>query len=71
MLSKCPRAAAKVRAAEQAHVDIVRLLLDAGADINRPQRFGRTALVCACFRNHLEVARVLVEAEADIDAADS
>ena len=65
------RATALIRAAEQAHVDILRLLLEARAQVNQQQRRGRTALVCACFRNHLEAARVVVEFEADVNVPDN
>ena len=48
------------------HVDIVRLLIDAGADINCVTRdSGLSALHFAALKNNLEVARQLVEAGAD------
>ena len=62
---------ALIRAAEYARVGIWRLLLEARAQVNQQQRRGRTALVCACFRDHLEVAGVLVEAEADVNVPDN
>ena len=49
-------------AAEQGHVEVVRLLLDAGADINLASNNGLTASMLAADQGHVEVARLLVEA---------
>ena len=58
------------RAASHGHADIVRLLLERGADPSRPEDLaprGR-ALQAAAARNDLEIARLLLEAGADPDA---
>lgn len=43
------------------HVDIVRLLLDHGADINTDPAFGREAYSLAASRGFTNVIRILVE----------
>lgn len=45
---------------------IVRMLLDAGAPINSPNREGATALHDAAYNGNTEVARVLLEAGANV-----
>ena len=48
-------------AAENGHVEIVRLLLEAGADTNRINDCGDTALMSASQeQGHLEVLRLLL-----------
>ena len=56
-------------AAEQGHLEVVRLLLEAGADKNAAKQYGTTALMLAAHNGHLEVVRVLLEAGADKNAA--
>ena len=46
---------------------IVRLLLDGGADIDRADAHGATALLAACQEGRVEVARLLVERGADVE----
>ena len=65
------QATALLRAAERSEVEILRLLVDLGADMNKTQYRGRTALLCASYRNNLEVVQVLVQARADIDKIDN
>jgi uncharacterized protein len=57
-------------AAREGNLDMVRLLLDAGADIDRPSANGTTPLVVATTNNHIDVALHLVERGADVNAAD-
>jgi ankyrin repeat protein len=53
-------------------VDVVRLLLAAGADPNaRELSMGGTPLHVAAHSGHLDVARLLVEADADLAACTS
>ena len=56
-------------AAEKADRAGLRALLDRGADPNRPQVDGMTALHWAAYRDDLEAARLLVEAKADVRLA--
>ena len=59
-------------AAQEGHLDIVRWLLDQGAEANyATPATGQTALISACHQGHLEVARCLVESGgARVNAAD-
>lgn len=51
------------------HADTVRILLDAGADVNiHSGRYGRTALHEAVWKGHMEVIRLLLSAGADVNA---
>ncbi|CAE7028996.1 Ankrd17 [Symbiodinium sp. CCMP2592] len=61
-----------VVAAERGHTDIVRLLAEAAADINKlgypcDTFQGGTALMWACESGHLDTARALLELGADVD----
>ena len=56
-------------AARNGHLDIVRLLLEAGADKDAARQNGSTALHTAAWNGHLDVVRFLLEAGADKDAA--
>lgn len=49
------------------HAEVVRLLLDAGADGDRADRFGEVPLLDACQRGHVGVVRVLLAAGAGTD----
>lgn len=53
-------------AANGGSLEIVRLLLDVGADPNARNRYGSSALLKACEEGHSEVARVLIDAGADV-----
>jgi ankyrin len=57
-------------AARDGNLPMVRLLLDAGAEIDRPSANGTTPLVVAILNNHIELALNLVERGADINRAD-
>ena len=56
-------------AAKNGHLDIVRLLLEAGADMDAARQNGATALQQAAWNGYLNVVRFLLEAGADKDAA--
>lgn len=49
------------------HTDIARQLLDAGADVNQPDRYGDHALNWAAFFGHLELVKLLVERGSRLD----
>ena len=49
-------------------IDVARLLLDKGADVNRQDPlFKETVLHCTARRNNIEVARLLIDNGADIN----
>ena len=48
------------------HVDVVRMLVEHGADINKAKNTGATPLFMASSKGHVDVVRVLVEQGADI-----
>ena len=54
-----------ILAAYHEHEDMVRILIDAGADLNRLNDRGQTALVCAVFRDNEPIAQALLKAGAD------
>ena len=55
-------------AARNGHLDVVRLLLEAGADKHAVMRYRATALHVAAQNGHLDVVRLLLAAGADKDA---
>ncbi len=57
-------------AARDGRVEIARLLLDSGADINLVEANGITPLLTAIVNNRIDVARLLLERGADISTAD-
>jgi len=50
------------------HVDVVKLLLKAGANIDVKSKYGWTALMHASYNGHVDVIRLLLEAGADVEA---
>lgn len=60
-------------ACEKAYFEVVRFLLENGADVNIADKYGRTALSEAC-KTHgssLDIVRLLVEKGADVNGADN
>jgi ankyrin repeat protein len=57
-------------AARDGRADTVRMLLEAGANINQADANDITPLIAAITNNHPDVARVLIDQGADIKAAD-
>ena len=55
-------------AAQNGHLEVVRLLIEAGADKAAAHSTGATAVFIAAQNGHLEVVRLLIEAGADKDA---
>ena len=56
-------------ASQNGHLEVVRLLIDAGADKDKARTDGATPLYIACQNGHLEVVRLLIDAGADKDKA--
>lgn len=52
------------------HLSCVELLLNAGANTNHQDRYGRTALQLASNMNELSIVSILLSAGADVDLAD-
>ena len=46
----------------EGHVEVARLLLEAGAAVNQAPNHGVTPLLIACEKGHVECARLLLEA---------
>jgi ankyrin repeat protein len=49
----------------EGHVDVVRLLLERGAEVNQANGYGNTALICAICRAHEEMVSILITSGAD------
>ena len=58
-------------AVSSGHVNVVEVLIDAGADIEAKNVNGRTLLHYACDAGKLEIVQMLVEAGADVRVADN
>lgn len=57
-------------AARYGFADIVRVLLEAGTDVDMQSLRGRTALIEACTHARLDVVRLLLTAHADVNKSD-
>jgi ankyrin repeat protein len=58
-------------AAREGNMEMARILVDAGAGIERASANGTRPLVVAIVNNHIELAMFLVERGADVNAADN
>jgi len=58
-------------AAREGHLDVARILVDAGADIDAGAGDGKTALAIAIFNGNYELASLLVDHDADVNEADA
>jgi ankyrin repeat protein len=58
-------------AAREGDVELARILLDAGADVNTVAGDGKTALAVAIFNGTYDVASLLVDRKADVNKADA
>jgi ankyrin repeat protein len=62
---ECSMATPLSSAAEEGHIEVVRLLLDQGAAINEQEDYGSTAVLCASQQGHTPVVELLLERGAD------
>ncbi len=58
-----------VYAARSGSIDAVRVLLDAGADVNQVSRYGWSALLAATQNQNYQMAKFLIEQGADVNLA--
>jgi ankyrin repeat protein len=58
-------------AAREGDVDVARVLVSGGADVNATAGDGKTALALAVFNGNYEVASFLVDSKADVNKADA
>ena len=58
-------------AAREGHLELARLLVGAGSDVNAAGGDGKTALALAIFNGNYEVASFLVDSQADVNRADA
>jgi hypothetical protein len=68
-LSKCSAGPVLKCAAQKGKSDIVRLLLEHGADTNLRDSDNGSALLYACYNGNLEISRLLIEKGTDVNAA--
>jgi len=57
-------------ASYEGHLDVVKLLLEARADVTAVDKYGATPLHKASAKGHIDVVKLLVELGADVAAAD-
>ena len=58
-------------AAYNGHIEIARLLLQNGAEVNAKSNYGRTPLHCSAYRGHVDILHLLVENGADLEEQDN
>ena len=62
---------ALMRSAKRGHTDIVRYLIDNGADPRKRDKNNKTALMGAAKKGHVDICRMLVHAGADVNSHDN
>ena len=55
-----------MEAAQEGHLELVRYLLEANADVNAQTQTGDTALTYSCENGHTEVAKLLLQYNANL-----
>ena len=60
--------AALIWSADLGHVDVVKALIDNGADLEASDFYGWTPLMKATYRNNIEIVKLLVEKGANVNA---
>ncbi len=58
---------ALILASQKGHTDIVKFLLDKGADVNVKAGMGFTALTFASFNGHIDIVKILLSKGADVN----
>ena len=61
---------ALVYSAKKGHIDCLRVLLDAGADVNAKNEDGNTSLIYSAKKGHTDCLSALLDAGADVNAKD-
>merc|ERR1711965_913853 len=56
-------------ACKNGHVDVARLLLEKGAEVNWANKNGQTPLHIVCLQGHVDAARLLLDNGAEVDRA--
>lgn len=67
----CCRDEALIRAATNNHIDVVKELINSGANVNYQNNFGQIALIEAAKEGHVDVVKVLIQAKANVNAYNS
>ena len=52
------------------HIDVMRILIDKGADVNAKNKNGATALILAADKGNAEIVSFLIDKGADVNAKD-
>ena len=65
--SQDPHGWTPIMEAVDGHLEIVKLLLERGANVNEKDIFCFTPLFCASINNHLEIVKVLLEYGANVN----
>jgi len=61
---------ALICAAAKGYIDIVKMLLSSGADVNLSNNDGWTALTCAAAKGYIEIVKTLLSSGADVNHSD-